>query len=110
MTRAFIAVLAGLMVSSFAFGVPEAKSWKIIRGDALRKLFANREFGDGVHFAYRFRAEGTFSGTEIPEARSSNVRDWPIAVMCFRPASSVFPPCSGKDKLTGRHRGVGEQE
>jgi hypothetical protein len=65
MTRAFTTVLAGLMVSSFALGVPEAKSWKIIRGDALHKLFANREFGDGVHFAYRFRAEGTFSGTEM---------------------------------------------
>jgi hypothetical protein len=28
-------------------------------------MFAEHEFGDGVHFAYRFRADGTFSGTEM---------------------------------------------
>ena len=28
-------------------------------------MFAEHEFADGVHFAYQFRADGTFSGTEM---------------------------------------------
>jgi len=65
MTKVLIGVLAGLMIGSFALGAPEARSWNTVRGEALHKLFANREFGDGVHFAYRFRADGAFSGTEM---------------------------------------------
>ena len=46
-------------------GVIAAESGKIIQGKALRELFAEHEFGDDVHFAYRFRGDGTFSGTEM---------------------------------------------
>jgi hypothetical protein len=42
-----------------------AENWKTVKGEAARSLFANKEFGDGVHFAYRFRSDGTFSGTEM---------------------------------------------
>jgi len=45
---------------------------KSVQGEALRQLFAEHEFGDGVHFAYRFRSDGTFSGTEMAkEARGT---------------------------------------
>jgi hypothetical protein len=53
------------MTGSFAFGAPETEPGKTVDGKALHELFAGREFGDGVHFAYRFRADGTFSGTEM---------------------------------------------
>ena len=36
-----------------------------VRGPQLRVLFAAKEFGDGVHFAYQLRADGTFTGTEM---------------------------------------------
>jgi len=42
-----------------------AEQGKAVEGSALREMFAEHEFGDGVHFAYRFRADGTFSGTEM---------------------------------------------
>ena|SRR5690242_19620026 len=42
-----------------------AEHWKAVRGAVLRSLFAGKEFGDGVHFAYRFRTDGTFAGTEM---------------------------------------------
>ena len=47
------------------------EQWKNVRGGArLRALFAQKEFGDGVHFAYRFKADGTFTGTEMAKTVS----------------------------------------
>lgn len=37
----------------------------MVRGRALPAFFAGKEFGDGVHFAYRFAQDRTFSGTEM---------------------------------------------
>lgn len=48
-----------------ALGAVAAEPGKAVEGRALREMFAEREFGDGVHFAYRFRADGSFSGTEM---------------------------------------------
>jgi hypothetical protein len=42
-----------------------AETGKRIRGKPLQELFAGREYADGVHYAYQFRADGTFSGTEM---------------------------------------------
>jgi len=39
--------------------------WRDIKGPALASLFRDKEFGDGVHFAYQFKADGTFTGTEM---------------------------------------------
>ena len=64
MTRALAAVLSVLAGGSPAFGAPEA-AWKTVRGKALHGLFADHELGDGVHYTYRFRADGTFAGTEM---------------------------------------------
>lgn len=63
--RALIAALAALMATAPAVGAPPAASWKGVRGKALQKMFADRELGDGVHYAYQFRANGTFTGTEM---------------------------------------------
>jgi hypothetical protein len=46
-------------------GTGLAENWKVVKREAARALFADKEFGDGVHFAYRFRTDGTFSGTEM---------------------------------------------
>jgi hypothetical protein len=48
-----------------AVGALAAEQGEAVQGHALREMFAEHEFGDGVHFAYRFRADGTFSGTEM---------------------------------------------
>ena len=42
-----------------------AENWKAVKGPALRSTFAGKEYGDDVHYAYRFRPDGTFSGTEM---------------------------------------------
>jgi hypothetical protein len=46
-------------------GAALAENWKTVKGEAARALFAGKEFGDGVHFAYRFRTDGSFAGTEM---------------------------------------------
>ena len=53
-----------LMASSFAATADE-EHWRDLKGAALRSLFKDKEFGDGVHFAYQFKAGGTFTGTEM---------------------------------------------
>ena len=40
-------------------------SWQAVSGQTLQTLFADAEYGDDVHYAYRFRRDGTFSGTEM---------------------------------------------
>jgi len=57
------AVLACALVLWPGSGLPQ--NWKAVKGEAARSLFSGKEFGDGVHFAYQFRADGTFSGTEM---------------------------------------------
>jgi hypothetical protein len=54
-----------LATAMSAVCAPAAEQGKAVQGQALREMFAEHEFGDGVHFAYRFRADGTFSGTEM---------------------------------------------
>lgn len=65
MTRTAAAILAALVSGSLACAAPDVESWKRVRGSALHDLFAGRELGDGVHYAYRFNADGTFAGTEM---------------------------------------------
>jgi hypothetical protein len=37
----------------------------MVKGDSLAALFQGKELGDGVHFAYQFKRDGTFTGTEM---------------------------------------------
>lgn len=48
--------------------------WRNVRGAALTTLFSDKEFADGVHFAYQFKAAGTFTGTEMTKDVSGSWR------------------------------------
>ena len=50
------------------------EQWKTVEGAGLGELFKDKEFADGVHFAYRFNADGTFSGTEMASTVSGSWR------------------------------------
>lgn len=39
--------------------------WQRLAGRPLRKTFSDAELGDGVHYSYRFHANGNFDGTEM---------------------------------------------
>src|SRR4051812_49504349 len=60
-----VEAIATAMSAACAVGAIAAEQGKVVQGKALREMFAEHEFGDGVHFAYQFRADGTFSGTEM---------------------------------------------
>jgi len=53
----------------------------------MQKLFQDKEFGDGVHFAYQFKRDGTFTGTEMskPVSGSWRVRDNEFCWKWLRP-------------------------
>jgi hypothetical protein len=48
--------------------------WRDVRGAAIAALFSDKEFGDGVHFAYQFKRDGTFTGTEMAKEASGSWR------------------------------------
>jgi hypothetical protein len=60
-----LAAVAAAIGAACAVCAAGAEQGRAVEGKALREMFAGHEFGDGVHFAYRFRADGTFSGTEM---------------------------------------------
>ena len=39
--------------------------WRDVAGPAIPALISDKEFGDGAHFAYQLKADGTFTGTEM---------------------------------------------
>ena len=39
--------------------------WRSVRGEDLRAMFIDHELADGVHYAYQFRGDGTFSGVAM---------------------------------------------
>jgi hypothetical protein len=47
---------------------PQAQAdvaWRRVHGPELRATFVDHELADGVHYAYRFRSDGTFSGLNM---------------------------------------------
>ena len=52
----------------------QSEHWRDVKGHALRDLFKDKEFADGVHFAYQFKRDGTFTGTEMSKAVSGSWR------------------------------------
>lgn len=67
-----VILLCTLLVGALRASAAEREHWRNVKGTALQQLFKNKEFGDGVHFAYQFRADGTFTGTEMSkEVRGS---------------------------------------
>src|SRR5437870_10909904 len=62
------ALASGLLYGLVALSLPVSgadERWRKIKGASLQSLFQDKEFGDGVHFAYRFKSGGTFDGTEM---------------------------------------------
>ena len=50
----------------------EKEHWRNVKGASLQTLFKDKEFADGVHFAYQFKADGTFTGTEMSRSVSGS--------------------------------------
>ena len=69
-TLSLCALLALVAPSSAA----EKEHWRSVKGAVLQTLFQDREFGDGVHFAYYLKADGTFTGTEMTKQVSGSWR------------------------------------
>ena len=62
------ALLCALLTFVAPSSAVEKEHWRNVRGAALKTLFQGKEFADGVHFAYQFKADGTFTGTEMSKA------------------------------------------
>ncbi|MCK6388248.1 MAG: hypothetical protein L6Q65_11685 [Zoogloea sp.] len=59
------------------------KGWAVLRGQALTQAFINQDFGDGVHFAYQFVAEGELRGMNMGKPAQGR---WRVAgnELCWR--------------------------
>src|SRR6267378_7418915 len=71
------ALASGLLCGLVALSLPVAgaeERWRKVKGASLQSLFQDKEFGDGVHFAYHFKADGTFTGTEMTKQVSGSWR------------------------------------
>jgi len=67
-----VAITFSLLLALSAAVAAETEHWRSVKGAALQSLFTDKEFGDGVHFAYQFRAGGTFTGTEMSRSVSGS--------------------------------------
>jgi hypothetical protein len=52
----------------------QQEHWRNVKGAGLQDLFKDKEFADGVHFAYQFKADGSFTGTEMAKSVSGSWR------------------------------------
>ena len=68
----------------------------------MRGLFKEKEFGDGVHFAYQFKADGTFTGTEMSRRVSGS---WRVAKdeLCWKWERPPGPDECYEVQQDGRH-------
>ena len=69
-----MALLCALLALVAANSAAEKEHWRSVKGAALQTLFQDKEFGDGVHFAYYLKADGTFTGTEMTKQVSGSWR------------------------------------
>ena len=60
-------LLAGHLYVLFAPAQAEV-GWRSVRGADLHALFVDHELADGVHYAYQFRRDGTFTGFSMGKA------------------------------------------
>ncbi len=63
--KRLILLLAAVGLVGPACASETGRAWHVASGAELRTLFADRELGDGAHYAYQFRKAGTFSGLEM---------------------------------------------
>ena len=60
---------------ALALALPAAAAeWHAVKGSTLHALFSDKEFADGVHFAYQLKRDGTFTGTEMGKPVSGTWR------------------------------------
>jgi len=80
-------LLCALLALSPSASTAQQEHWRKVNGVALQSLFKDNEFGDGVHFAYQFKANGTFTGTEMSKRVSGSwqVRDNEFCWKWLRP-------------------------
>ncbi len=66
------------------------KGWGTLRGEVLTHAFANRDFGDGVHFAYQYQENGKLHGMNMGKPGQGH---WRVArnQLCWRWARSKDP-------------------
>ena len=66
------------------------KGWGTLRGEGLTHVFANQDFGDGVHFAYQFHENGELHGMNMSKPDQGR---WRVAgnQLCWRRAKSKDP-------------------
>jgi hypothetical protein len=69
-----VVFFGALLALAWTVPAAEQEHWRPVKGAALRQLFSDKEFADGVHFAYQFKADGTFTGTEMAKAASGSWR------------------------------------
>lgn len=54
-----------LVLAAALLGVTNAQAevlWRSVRNVDLHAMFVDHELADGVHYAFQFRADGTFTG------------------------------------------------
>lgn len=64
-TRALPALPVAWMLCCSCAVADADPAWQRIPVHSLRTAFAGHELTDGVHYAYRFRDDGTFSGFQM---------------------------------------------
>jgi hypothetical protein len=69
-----VALLCAILTLPQQMSGAETEQWRNVKGAALQTLFQDKEFADGVHFAYQFKAGGTFTGTEMSKRVSGSWR------------------------------------
>jgi len=63
--RVLSLALFALIQASPASAAGAEPQWRAVEGASVQKLFADRELGDGTHYSYSFRHDGTFVGFEM---------------------------------------------
>jgi hypothetical protein len=67
-----VVLFCALLTLAWTTSATEQEHWRAIKGAALHDLFKDKEYADGVHFAYQFKADGTFTGTEMMKTVSGS--------------------------------------
>ena len=57
--------LIASIVGVASLGAHGASTWRAVPGSQLRPTFVEHELADGVHYAYQFHRDGTFTGYEM---------------------------------------------
>ena len=63
-----------ILLISAAGAAHAQEHWRDVTGAAIAALVSDKEFGDGAHFAYQLKADGTFTGTEMAKRVSGTWR------------------------------------